>query len=153
MKSEKTEKLIKKIDIETNAKVNKVVLDDVLKAFEKTRKEKSAEPQMSIKNTILKSRITKLAVAAVIIVAICFFFTHHIPNGQIETLQVTQIAKSPAELTTFASLTFAYREGGMEMFEKMCDKALKMTGPRPAEMSMQELFEEVNGENLERTEL
>ena len=61
------EKLIKNIDIDTNAKMDEVVLNDVMKALEKPKKAKSAIPQPSIWRTIMKSRITKPAAAAAVI--------------------------------------------------------------------------------------
>jgi len=67
--AENIEKLIKNINIDTNAKIDKAVLDDVLKAFEKTKNKKSVPMEPNIWRTIMKSRITKLAAAAVIIIA------------------------------------------------------------------------------------
>jgi len=63
------EKLIRNIDIDTNAKTDKAVLDDVLKAFENSKSKKSAKLEPNIWRTIMKSRITKLAtVAAVLLI-------------------------------------------------------------------------------------
>ncbi len=64
------EKLIKNTKIDTNAKVDKAVLDDVLKTFEKSKDKKSVPMEPNIWRTIMKSRITKLAAAAVIIIAV-----------------------------------------------------------------------------------
>jgi len=63
------EKLIENIDINTNIKVDKAVLDDVIEAFESSKNNKSATYQPDIWRIIMKSRITKLAVAAVIMIA------------------------------------------------------------------------------------
>jgi len=109
--------------------------------------------QRNIWVIVVKSRITQVAAAVLIIIASCFFLAHQGQNGEIKTQQITQTVKSPAELTTFASFSFAYRQGGMEMVEKMCDKALKQAGQRPANISMQEFSEEINNEKSERTEL
>ena len=100
-----------------------------------------------------KHPITRIAAAAVIVISISFLIFSLNPNEQADTDKTTQSHKSPAELTTFASLSFAYRKGGMEMVEQMCDKALTMAGPRPAEISVQDLLEQNNGENPERTKL
>ena len=64
------EKLIKNIDIDTNAKMDKAVLDDVLKALEKSKREKSALIAPNVWRIIMKSRITKFAAAAVIAIAV-----------------------------------------------------------------------------------
>ncbi len=78
--SNKIEKLIKDVNIQTNTKTDEAVLDDVLNAFVKSKKIHSAEDQPKIRRIIrdelkiwriiMKSRITKLAVAAVIVVAV-----------------------------------------------------------------------------------
>jgi hypothetical protein len=68
-KEENIEKLIKNTKIDTNAKVDEVVLDDTIKAFEKSKSKKSASNQPDILRIITKSKITKLAAAAVIVIA------------------------------------------------------------------------------------
>ena len=63
------EKLIKNIDIDTNARMDKVVLDNVIETFESSKNKKSASHQPNIWRIIMKSKITKLTAAAVIIIA------------------------------------------------------------------------------------
>jgi hypothetical protein len=67
--AENIEKLVKNIDIDTNAKIDNAVLGDVLKAFEKSKSKKSAAIEQNIWRIIMKSRMTKLAAAAMIIIA------------------------------------------------------------------------------------
>ena len=73
--SENIEKLIKNINIDTNAKIDEAVLGEVVKAFEKSKKEKSIKPAPNIWRTIIKSRITKLAAAAAVIIAVALSIT------------------------------------------------------------------------------
>ncbi len=61
------EKLIRNIDVDTSAKVDEVVLNDILQVFEKSTHVKSAIPQPKNGRRIMNSTITKLAVAAVIV--------------------------------------------------------------------------------------
>ncbi len=68
--AENIEKLIKNIDIDTNAKTDNAVLGDVIEAFEKSKGKKTSATEPNIWRIIMKSRITKLAAAAVIIVAV-----------------------------------------------------------------------------------
>ncbi len=124
----------------------------VLSAFNEIGQQPKAAWQ-TIGRTIIKRPITKLAAAAVIIIAIGIFVAYQGPDEQAASRNITEATKSPAEMLTVASLNAAYRKGGMEMVEKMCDKALKMVGPRPANISMQEFFEEINNGKTERTEL
>jgi hypothetical protein len=119
----------------------------------KSRAGQPSTQQVSIWIRTIQSRITKLAAAAVIIIAVGLFLVHRGPDEQVKPTEVTKVTKSPAEMMTLASFTFAYRRGGIEAVEEMCDKAFKMAGPRPAKVSIQELLEEFNGQDLERKTL
>jgi len=152
--TERIEKSIKKLHIAASDELDSRVNEEINLALAVLKTKKPAGAQPNIWRIIIKSRITKLtAAAAMIIIAICLCLTIHNPNRQIETPQISQTTDSPAGLTTLASLNFAYRQGGMERVEQMCDKALKMAGQRPANISMQEFFEEINNGKSERTEL
>ncbi len=83
--AENIEKLIKNVALDTNAKMDKSVLDDVLEAFENSKKPAATEP--NIWRTIMKSPITKLAAAAVIIVAVIIGINHF--GGSIDGATVT----------------------------------------------------------------
>lgn len=68
-------------------------------------------------SVVLKSRISKLAAAAVIIIVVSFFVVHVGPEDMVDTARIAEVTKSPAEMMTFASLTIAYRQGGIEGVE------------------------------------
>ncbi len=85
--------------------------------------------QPNIWRMIWRSRITRVAAAAVIIVAIGFFVVHQSPDEQIDKRGVPQIARSPVEMLTPLSLNIAYRKGGMKAIEKQFDKAEKKVKP------------------------
>jgi hypothetical protein len=72
--AEKIEKLLKDINIDTNAEINEAVLADVIEAFEKSKKRKPVPTEPNIWRIIMKSPITKLTAVAVIIVALIFGF-------------------------------------------------------------------------------
>jgi len=95
--------------------------------------------------TIVKSPVTKLAAAAVIIMAIGIFVFHKGPVEQIDRPVASKAAKSPAELMTVASLNMAYRRGGMEAVEKQCEQALRMLRPQSEKISIRQLLAENNG--------
>lgn len=101
----------------------------------------------NIWRTIVKSRFTKFAAAAVIIIAVSLIGFQSSTDKKSKSAENAKAVVSPAELTTFASLSFAYRRGGMEMVEKMCDKASIMAGPRPVKISVYEFDGGPNDEN------
>ena len=71
MKSaENIEKLIKNLDldIDTNTETDRAILGELLEAHEKSKKIQPALAKPSIRSIIMKSPITKLAAAAVIII-------------------------------------------------------------------------------------
>lgn len=63
-------KLIGKLHLRASAKLDKRVHDDITKALAETQKTKSAQPVPNIWRTIMKNKMTKLAAAAVIIIAV-----------------------------------------------------------------------------------
>ena len=99
----------------------------------------------NILKVILKSPLTKLAAAAVIIIAISFFIVHQRPFEQADTTIISKVPKSPAEMQAILSLSIAYRRGGIEAVDRQCQKAIEMLGPRPAEITIQQILTEFNG--------
>ncbi len=108
--AENIEKLIKNTKIDTNAKTDEAVLDDVLKAFEKSKNKKSVTHQPNIRRIIMKSRITKLSAAAVVvmvgIVVVGSYFTKEglekMPAGQLQSNKQTNAITSQGTDTTKA---------------------------------------------------
>ncbi len=99
----------------------------------------------NILKVIRKSPLAKIAAAAVIIVAIGFFIVHQRPSEQADTTTVPKVTKSPAEMQAILSLSIAYRRGGIEAVDRQCQKAIEMLGPRPAEITIQQILTEFNG--------
>ncbi len=108
-------------------------------------KQDSRARQPSIWRTVRQSPITKLAAAAVIIVAIGFFIVHQRPSEQADTTTVSKVTKSPIEMMTAMSLTITYRKGGMEAVEEQYNEAFKLLGPRPKSLSVEQILSEFNG--------
>jgi hypothetical protein len=68
--AEKIKKLFVKSNVTVSPEFNNRIINDAFRAFEKSRKTKSAALQPSVWRIIMKSRIIKLAAAAVIIIAV-----------------------------------------------------------------------------------
>jgi len=70
--AEDIEKLIKNLDldIDTNTTMDRVILDELLQAHGKSKTIQSALAGPNIRSIIMKSPITKLAAAAVIVIAV-----------------------------------------------------------------------------------
>jgi hypothetical protein len=86
--SENIEKLVKNLDldIDTNPEIDRVILRELLEAQEKSKQTYSALVKANIRRIIMKSPITKLAAAAVIIIAV--FIGIHYPGGSINGASV-----------------------------------------------------------------
>ncbi|MHC4575351.1 MAG: hypothetical protein ACYS76_14680 [Planctomycetota bacterium] len=143
--TENIEKFIRtrKPHIVTGSEMDKRILDDSFGAMEAAKAELTGG-RPNLWTVVLASKVTRLAAAAVVIVAIGFFghrISREHTNGQI----TSEPAKSPAEMLTYASLTVAYRQGGFEEVEKQCEKAFELLGPRPAGLSPQQVLAEFNG--------
>jgi len=68
--AENIENFIKRVRLKASAQMHKRTLNDALEAQEKSRKTKSAKLEPNICRIIMKSPITKLVAAAVIVVAV-----------------------------------------------------------------------------------
>jgi len=144
--TEDIEKRIKNVNIVIDSESNKRVFSNILQAFEKsTAKDLAPTDQPNIWRMIFRNPLTKLAAAAMIIVAISFFTVHQDPGEQADTTIVSKVTKSPAEMQATLSLSISYRRGGIEAVDRQCQKAIEMLGPRPAEITIQQILTEFNG--------
>ena len=140
------EKHIKNVNIVIDSESNKRVFSNILQAFEKsTAKDLAPTDQPNIWRMIFRNPLTKLAAAAVIIMAVSFLSTHQDSSEQADTTTVSKATKSPVEMMTALSLERAFRRGGIKAVENQCEQALKLLGPRTASLSSQELLSEFNG--------
>jgi len=98
--------------------------------------------RFDVLSIVIRSRIAQVAAAAVFIIAVGLFIAHLDHRGQ-QREQPEQLAKSPAEMVTSASLRTAYNRGGMEALEEQCDRAARMLGQ--GLLSMKDVVEESNG--------
>ena len=94
---------------------------------------------------IAGSKVTKTAVAAVLLIAAGLFFIHDRPAIQTQDHAQVEAVKPPIEMIKAKSLNLAYRSGGMEAVERQYDEAFKNEGPRPAKLTIQDVFAEFNG--------
>ncbi|MDH4239763.1 MAG: hypothetical protein OEW48_09385 [Phycisphaerae bacterium] len=110
-------------------------------------KQDSPTRQPSIWWAVCQSPITKIAAAAVIIVAIGLItvFVHRRTGEKPDNTMVSEIAKSPVEMMTAISLECAFRRGGIEAVEDQCRKAFKPLGLRPGSLSFEQILAEFNG--------
>jgi anti-sigma-K factor RskA len=117
-------------------------------AVESKEMEPTAGSNVSLEfiwRTIMRSRITQIAAAAVIIIATGFFVIHRDSNETIDSHRALELSRSPVEMMTVASLNIAYRRGGMDAVEEQCDKVCEMLGTQPADISLEELMAGFNG--------
>ena len=94
--AENIKNLIKNTKIKTNPEVNKAVLNDLLNHLDKTQTIRSAIHQPNIWRIIMNSKITKLAAAAVIIIAVLIGinqFTGSIDGAAIAFAEITEAVK------------------------------------------------------------
>jgi hypothetical protein len=136
---------VRKPHITTSRQMDKRTLDDSFAAMDQTIRTKSAELKPSAHGIIIRSRVIKLAAAAAVIIVGIGLAIYFGPADKVDTPIVTEVAKSPAEMQAILSLSIAYRRGGIEAVEDQCRKAIEMLGPRPAEITTQQMLKEFNG--------
>ena len=102
--------------------------------------EKPGRVRVNVFKIILQSRISKLAAAAVIIVALGVAVVHLRPAEQVEAPMAVTTAESPAKMMSRLSLTLAYNRGGMEAVDEQYKKAFEKLGSKQEILSMAELL-------------
>ena len=117
--AENIEKLIKNINIDTNAKIDEAVLVEVVKAFEKSKAKKTSATEQNIWRIIMKSKITKIAIATLIIIAVFVFFN---PFGNLPDGTSVAFGKVIANLRSArtVSFTITIEEEGQEPQTMYC---------------------------------
>jgi hypothetical protein len=128
---------VRKPDVTTSREMDKRTLDDSFSAMEQTMR---ANIKPSTARIITLGRMIKLTAAAAVIIAGISLYVHQGPGEQNATDIVAEAFDSPAEILTMKSLKIAFRRGGVEAIENQCDKALKILGPQPANLSLADLF-------------
>ena len=86
--SDDIKKVFQKASIDTNPKVDEIVLDEILNAHDKAI---NAKPAINIRRIIMKSPITKLAATVVIITAV--FITIHFSRSPIESVAWADVVR------------------------------------------------------------
>ena len=142
--TEDIEKRIKNVNIVIDSEHNKKVFSKILQAFEKSKAKEFAPTGPNIWRIIARSPLSKIAVAAVIILALSFYSTHHDPGKQ-EQKKIAEVKKSPVEMMTAISLERAFRRGGIEAVENQCEQALKLLGTRTTSFLPYEFPRNFNG--------
>ena len=97
MKSaENIEKLIKNLDldIDINTEKERVILGELIEAHEKSKKMKSALVEPNIRRTIMRSPITKLAVAAAVITVVVLGLFEFIGTGNTSGVVWAEVARN-----------------------------------------------------------
>ena len=103
-----------------------------------------SHPNAPTRQKILRRSAPAIAAAAAIVVALTLLSLSPRPDQPDKTTIITT-AESPADLLTFASLTIAYRRGGIEELERQCKEAFEMTQTAPENLSARDLLTELNG--------
>lgn len=140
------EKRIKNVNIVIDSESNKRVFSNILQAFEKsTAKDLAPTDQQNISRMIFRNPLTKLAAAAVIIVAVGLFLGRgrHTPSNP--TAETRLIAQPTLKMMSLMSLRMAYQRGGLDTLDRQLRDTLDALGPQSLSISMQELLEGVNG--------
>ena len=144
--TEDIEKRIKNVYIVIDSESNKRVFSNILQAFEKSKaKDLAPADRPNIWRTIFRNPLTKLAAAALIIIAAGLFLGRgrHIPSSP--TAEPRIIAQSTIKKMSLMSLRMAYQHGGFDALDRQFRDTLDAMEPQSLSISMQELLEGVNG--------
>jgi hypothetical protein len=112
--SEDVQKLIRNAEMHSDPESNQAVLKDLLDQFDKTQEKKMAVTQPKIRRIIVKSPITKIAAAAVIIVGVALSLTIWDKTTPTAYALVQTVEASHSVRYLHIRNSFASQEGPME---------------------------------------
>jgi hypothetical protein len=110
------------------------------------RDQPSQSSERRMVRRVLRGSIGKLAIAAAIVAAAGVLLVGRFGFTPDKSGRGPQpvVQQSPAQMVSMLSLSAAFRQGGMEGLDKQCDRALERFGPRPTNVSVQELLKDIN---------
>jgi len=100
--AEKIRKLFAKSNVTVNSKVDDRIINDVLTAIDKSEKTKSVLAEPNLWRMIMKSRITKVTAAAVIIIALLIGLNYFGGSLDIAGVAWGEVAKKVEEIQMFS---------------------------------------------------
>jgi len=109
------------------------------------RKKAVSSRRPNIRRVIFGKPAAQIAAAAAVIIVATLLAIHQNPDQQVDTVVVPDSTQSPAYMRSILSLNIAYRRGGMEAVDRQCQMAMAMLGPRPAEITIEQMLTEFNG--------
>ena len=112
--AEKIKKLFAKSDVTVNSKVDDRIISNALTALEKSEKTQSVSAEPNIWRIIMKSKITKLAAAAMIIVAIIIGVNQFGGSIDLATIAFADISEAMKNAPWMHNINW----GGFESLEK-----------------------------------
>ena len=116
---------------------------DEYKILQSRASKKAGYP--NLQPNIFRNLITKIAVAAAIILVFGLFIIQSDRKEKIEIPKVTNVKQTPAEMMSVLSINLAYNRGGLQEVDRQYEKAMKELRPRPAQITITELLAESNG--------
>jgi len=106
-------RLIKKLQLKASADLDRRVHNDISSALAESQKTESAHSKPNIWRTIMKSKITKLAAAAVIIIAV-FLGMYFVGNPFGSNVTFAQVVESMKKARTIHAVGYAPQDGQMQ---------------------------------------
>jgi len=124
--AENIEKLVKNINIDTNAKIDEAVLGDVVEAFEKSKSNKSAATKENVWRIIMKSRITKIAAASTILLAVLVCRSYFGGSVQLTTIAFAEISEAMRNVPWMHAVSRGQMRGENQSSEEWTGFAAKI---------------------------
>ena len=127
--AEKIEKLIKRLHFKASAEMHDRTINDALEAQAKSKKTKSAKLEPSIGRTIMKSKITKLAAAAALIIVVGAAFTAGYAFGT--SMMLSSGAVRPKDVEAVKEMVQEYIEAAkkrnLPLMHQLSDQRWRVT--------------------------
>ena len=99
----------------------------------------AGESRRRPRHTLIRFAAVASAMAAMIAIAV-------ILTRPDEPTEAARYKPLPAHIATIGRLNMAFRSGGLDAIEELCERSVRTTGPRPEIMTAQQLLNEMEHE-------
>ncbi len=131
-------------EVHSIPKVNKAVLDGLMKEFATTRSDASLRAGRNIWSSVVHSPLAQATAVAALIVIGTLVVVSRTPRESTRRPPVAETL-SVADMLTVGRLNAACRRGGLPEVERQCEQAAQKLQNRPERISMEQLIREMKG--------
>jgi len=134
---------INKANFKTDKQIDKLTLDNSYKVMD-TQTKSAGHKSYTYKFVTRNNIAYRIAAIVAILLVSGLIISHLKSNDNGNIYKEPPVIQTPEDMRSLMSINLAYNRGGLDEVEKQYEKAIKQIYPRPGQLTMEELFSELN---------